>query len=122
MNVFPHRSSLIRRQHKWWQPLKVLFSPQYSLRTLAFATFLIAVGSIAYIWQWINYLQVGYHTQALEKEKIHLEQQISLLEIEVNFLSRLERLDHIATTRMNMQPPSPQQRVILNPAGAHESE
>lgn len=113
MNVFPHRSRLIRRQHKWWHISKLWFSPQYSLQTIIVATFLIALGSLAYIWQWTHYLQLGYQVQAFNKEKTHLQERIALLEIEVSFLTRLERLDRIATTQMNMRPPSPAQRLTL---------
>ena len=122
MNVFPRKSHMIRRQHKWWQFAKDWFSPQYSFRMVIVATVLIAVGSLSYIGQWANYLQLGYHTQTLEKEKIILQQRIALLEIEVSFLTRLERLDRIATTQMNMQPPSPTQRLILSSVNSDENE
>lgn len=117
MNVFPHRRRSIRRQHKYRNFIKLLFSslfsPQYSLRTVLFATVLIALGSIAYIWQWAQYLQEGYDTQALHKEKTVLQKRIALLEIEVSFLTRLDRLDQIATEQMKMRLPSPAQRLTL---------
>ncbi|MBF0289444.1 MAG: cell division protein FtsL [SAR324 cluster bacterium] len=113
MDFYTRRSSTVRQQQKWWHIPTVLFAPKYSFWVISFAIFLIAGGSLSYLWQWANYLQLGYRTQALEKEKVVLQQSISLLEIEVHFLSRLERLDRIATSRMNMRPPKPTQRFIL---------
>ena len=114
MNIFPYHSRLIRRQHYWWQAPEILFSPQYALHIVLFAVFLISIGCLLYIWQWTSYLQLGYRMQALQKEKNTLEQRIALLEIEVNYLTRPERLDQMATTRLNMHLPSPDQRLILN--------
>ena len=114
MNIFPYHSRLIRRQHYWWQVPEILFSPQYALHIVLFAVFLISIGCLLYIWQWTSYLQLGYRMQALQKEKNTLEQRIALLEIEVNYLTRPERLDQMATTRLNMHLPSPKQRLILN--------
>ena len=122
MNIFPYHSRLVRRQHKWWHALKILVSPQYALRTGLFAVFLIATGSLFYVWQWTNYLQLGYQIQALQKEKTTLEQKIALLEIEVNHLTRPERLDHIATTQLKMHVPSPSQLLILNPTVTYASD
>ena len=122
MNVFPRRSRLIRRQHKYRHFVKLLLSPQYSLRTIIFATVLVALGSIAYIWQWAQYLQMGYHTQALLKEKTVLQKRIGLLEIEVSFLTRLDRLDRIATEQMKMRLPSPAQRLTLPASPPDEAQ
>ena len=122
MNIFPYHSRLVRRQHKWWHELKILFSPQYALRTALFAVLLIAIGSLFYIRQWTNYLQLGYQIQAQQEEKATLEQRISLLEIEVNYLTRPERLDNIATTQLDMQLPSPSQRLILDSTGSDVSD
>ncbi len=122
MNIFPRKSRMIRRQHNWRWFAKDWFSPQHSFRIVTIAAVLIAVGSLSYIGQWANYLQVGYRAQTLEKEKTVLQQRIALLEIEVSFLTRLERLDRIATTQMNMRPPSPAQRFILNSAPSNENE
>ena len=122
MNIFPYHSRLVRRQHKWWHELKILFSPKYALRTALFAVLLIAIGSLFYIRQWTNYLQLGYQFQSLQEEKATLEQRISLLEIEVNYLTRPERLDHIATTQLDMQLPSPSQRLILDSTGSDASD
>lgn len=122
MNIFPYHSRLIRRQHNWWQAPEVLFSPQYALRTVLFAVFLISIGSLLYVWQWTSYLQLGYRMQALQKEKNTLEQRIALLEIEVNYLTRPERLDQIATTRLNMHLPPPDRRLILNRTVSDASE
>ncbi len=120
MDFYTHKSSTVRQQRKWWKVPTALFAPKYSFWVISFAVFLIAAGSLSYLWQWANYLQLGYHTQALEKEKVVLQQRIALLEIEVHFLSRLERVDHIATTQMNMRPPTPAQRFILQPPDSNE--
>ena len=115
MSTFIHKSSLIKKQRKWWKIPKLFFSPKYSLRIISFTACLIAIGSISYIWQWSNYLQIGYRIQALEVEKRKTLQRIDLLEIEASFLMRLERLEHIATTQMNMIQPTFPQRLIIPP-------
>ncbi|MBF0279260.1 MAG: cell division protein FtsL [SAR324 cluster bacterium] len=122
MNIFQRKSHMIRRQHKWWKFAKDWFSPQHSFRLVIVAAVLITVGSLSYIGQWANYLQLGYRTQTLIKEKTALEKKIALLEIEVSFLTRLERLDRIATTQMDMHPPSPAQRLILFSKNTDENE
>jgi len=111
MNAFIHKSSLVKKQSRWWKTLKSFFSPQYSLRIISFTACLIAVGSLSYIWQWANYLQIGYRIQALEAEKKKVLQRIDLLEIEASFLTRLNRLEHIAITQMNMIQPTSSQRL-----------
>lgn len=115
MSTFIHKSSLVKQQHKWWKTLTSFFSPKYSLRVISFTACLIAIGSISYIWQWASYLQIGYRIQALEVEKKKILQRIDLLEIEASFLMRLERLEYIATTQLNMAQPTFSQRLTIPP-------
>ncbi len=104
-NVFPRKSNLLKEQQKWWSTPSVLFSPKYAFRVIVFAILLIGLGVFSYLLQWIHYLEIGYRVQALAKEKAKVQQRIELLEIEVAFLTRPERLDRIASTQLKLLPP-----------------
>lgn len=120
MANFSHKAYSVKRQHRWWKTPTILLSPRYSFRVMAFAACLIAIGSLSHIWQWTNYLQIGYRIQALEKEKEALQHRISMLHIEISYLSRLDRLDRLATRQLKMQPPTLSQRLVLTSTPPNE--
>ena len=46
-------------------------------------------------------------------EQARLEEVIEPLEVEVRYLSRLERIDELARTQLGMAPPLPSQVIVL---------
>lgn len=120
MKGYSHKSHLIKRQHQWWKTPNLLFSQRYSFQVMAIAITLIAFGSLAHVWQWTRFVQLGYQVQKLETEKKAIVNRIDLLEIEISYLSRLDRLDHLATSQLKMKPPSLNQRLSLNPHNPNE--
>ncbi|MBF0350737.1 MAG: hypothetical protein HQM11_06875 [SAR324 cluster bacterium] len=74
----------------------LLFRLLKSFHLTLLTTFVIAISGIFYLWQWMNYLQHGYYVQLLEKQKNALELRLELLQIEINYLTRPQRLQSIA--------------------------
>jgi cell division protein FtsL len=73
----------------------------------------LTVGAVFYLWQRYQFVHLGYEVNQLRAEKARLEEAIEPLEVEVHYLSRLERIDELARTRLGMNPPLPSQVIVL---------
>jgi cell division protein FtsL len=80
---------------------------------------LLTLGSLLYLWQWMNYLQVSYDVQNLEKEHQQMSTRLEMLGVEIDYLSRPQRIETIAREQMLMGLPHPSQIYTLEEYAAH---
>jgi cell division protein FtsL len=73
----------------------------------------LTVGAVFFLWQRYQFVRLGYEVNRLRAEKARLEETIEPLEVEVEYLSRLERIDRLAREQLGMQPPLPSQVIVL---------
>ena len=73
----------------------------------------LTVGAVFFLWQRYQFVRLGYEVNRLRAEKARLEESIEPLQVEVEYLSRLERIDELARTRLGMHPPVPAQVIVL---------
>tara|TARA_B100001559_G_C16255547_1_gene509067 strand:- start:360 stop:614 length:255 start_codon:yes stop_codon:yes gene_type:complete len=66
---------------------------------------LVTAGCIFYLSQWMNFRQVAHRIDLLETNRSKLSSKLELLEVEISFLSRPQRLEYLAGGTMLMQPP-----------------
>ena len=109
MDIWSKKSGLLKAQYRLKQQSQVLWNVMQSVHMLLLVAFLITTGCFLYLWQWMNYLKGGYHVQALEKEKAVTLHRLELLETEINFLSRPQRIESIAVGKIGMRPLTPMQ-------------
>lgn len=73
----------------------------------------ITVGAVFFLWQRYQFVRLGYEVNRLRAEKARLEEAIEPLEVEVRYLSRLERIDRLAREELGMHPPAPSQVIVV---------
>jgi len=74
---------------------------------------LLTVGALFFVWQRYQFVRLGFEVGALRQRQAQLEERIRPLEVEVEYLSRPERIEAIARDRLGMRPPAPGQMVIV---------
>ncbi len=92
--------------------------PVASLVLLVLCAALLTTGAVFFVWQRYQYVRLGFDVSALRRERTALEQAIEPLEIEAEYLSRLERIEALARGKLGMRPPRASQVKLLD---THES-
>ena len=90
----------------------VLGSASYVVLVVLCAV-VITVGAVFFLWQRYQFVRLGYEVNVLRAHKARLEEAIEPLEVEVQYLSRLERIDRLARSELGMHPPYPAQVIVL---------
>ena len=86
-----------------------------SFYTMMMLGFLITMGCLFYLWQWMNYRSIAMDVDQLTKQHASQLYRIELLEVEIDYLTRPKRLEHLASSLMQLQPPEhPPRFVSLN--------
>jgi cell division protein FtsL len=75
--------------------------------------FVIAAGGLFYLWQRFQFTKLGFEVARLRQQKTQLEERIEPLQVEVDYLSRLERIDTLAREQLGMRAPAPGQVIVL---------
>lgn len=121
MTPYRTRSSTVRKQkrERFFQGL--IQSPKITPALLMMAGVMLGIGGFLYLWQWAHYLNEGYQVQKLQKHKLVLKEETEMLELEVNYLSRPERLERIALKQLKLKYPNASQLRNL-PDQAHPAE
>ncbi|MCZ6558085.1 MAG: cell division protein FtsL [SAR324 cluster bacterium] len=95
-----------------------LFKPRSrglsSMTLVVFCAALLTVGAVFFLWQRYQYIRLGFAVTELRQRKAVLQGEIEPLEFEVEYLSRLERIETLATERLGMRPPRTSQVRRLN--------
>jgi len=73
----------------------------------------LTVGAVFFLWQRYQFVRLGYEVHRLRAEQTRLAEAIEPLEVEVQYLSRLERIDELARGRLDMHAPLPSQVIVL---------
>ena len=74
---------------------------------------LLALGAVFFVWQRHQHVQLGFEVAELRRAKALLEEQIEPLTVEVEFLSRLERINTLARKQLGLSQPQPGQITII---------
>ena len=73
-----------------------------SFLTIALLGSLITIGGLIYIWQWMNHRNVAKEVEELERRHAAQIFRMELLELEIDYLTRPERLKSLATAMTNL--------------------
>jgi cell division protein FtsL len=73
----------------------------------------LTFGAVFYLWQRYQFVRLGYEVDTLRADRTRLVEAIEPLEVEVQYLSRPERIDALARARLGMRPPRPDQVIVL---------
>ncbi len=86
--------------------------------------FLLAVvATLLYLWQHMVMVDLGYRIETARAEMSRVSHQRDELLLEVARLSSLNRIERIASTRLSMRAPEPDQLVrVIIPTGAERPE
>jgi len=84
-----------------------------ALGLIVACAFLLTLGGLAFVWQRYEFVRLGFEVAALRQRQTQLQERIGPLEIEVEYLSRPERIEAIARGRLGMRPPLPADVILL---------
>ena len=106
--------SSLRNQFRWKLVPGFIWKSVQSFRITLLIWGLVTVGCIFYLSQWMNFRQVAHRIDLLETYRSKLSSQLELLEVEISYLTRPQRLEFLAGGTMLMQPPeSVQYKFVL---------
>lgn len=83
---------------------------------------LITVGAVFYVWQRWQYISLGFDVAGLRTRAAALERRLEPLEVEVDYLTRPERIDAIAQQRLGLHMPVPSQIIVVDTDGPVPAE
>lgn len=81
----------------------------------------IAAGGLFYVWQRFQFTKLGFEVARLRQQKSDLEARLEPLQVEVDYLSRLERVDKLAREQLGMRAPVPGQVIVLDGGAGAEA-
>ncbi len=99
----------LRNQFRWKLVPRFIWRAVQSFHITLLIWGLVTIGCIFYLTQWMNYRQVAQRIDLLENKRLNLVSQLELLEVEVSYLTRPQRLDILVEKRMHMSSPNPSQ-------------
>ena len=70
---------------------------------------ILTLGALFFVWQRYQFLRLGFTVAELRQRKAVLQDLIEPLEIEVEYLSRPERIESLATKQLGLRVPQPSQ-------------
>jgi cell division protein FtsL len=95
-------------------PLSYVRMRRASTAVLVVACALVlSVGAVFFVWQRYQFIRLGFAVHKLRGERAALEERIEPLRVEVEYLSRLERIDALAREQLGMRPPAPSQVIVI---------
>ena len=95
----------LKHQFRWKLVPRFIWQSMQSFRITLLVWGLVTIGSIFYLSQWMNYRQVAHRIDSLETKRSKLSSQIELLEVEISYLTRPQRLEILAEKTMRMAAP-----------------
>ena len=69
--------------------------------------------SIGYVWSNFERTQIGYDISQLKKEEMRLREINQKLKLELATLKSPQNLEHLATVKLGLRPPTPEQIILL---------
>ena len=105
----------LKHQFRWKLVPRFIWKSVQSFHITLLVWGLVTVGCIFYLSQWMNYRQVAHRVDSLENQHSFLVSKLELLEVEIDYLARPKRLERLASSLMQLQPPEhPPRFVSLN--------
>ena len=95
----------LKNQFRWKLVPRFIWQSMQSFRITLLVWGLVTIGGIFYLSQWMNFRQVAHRIDSLETKRTKLSSQIELLEVEISYLTRPQRLDFLAENTMRMTAP-----------------
>ena len=95
----------LKNQFRWKLVPRFIWKSVQSFRITLLIWGLVTAGCILYLSQWMNFRQVAHRIDLLETKRSKLSYKLELLEVEISFLTRPQRLEYLAGGTMLMQPP-----------------
>lgn len=92
-----------------------------SLMLILFTCSMIVIGILSYIWRGVEIISIGYKMRAVYYQQTVLQDQRQKLILERASLRSLKRIEHIASSELNLVKPNPEQVIIL-PANKAERD
>jgi cell division protein FtsL len=104
------QSKKLRQQ----EPLRQRDPVQFrTLMLILFTSSLIVLGILSYIWRGVEIISMGYKMRAIYAQQSLLKEQRQKLILEKAALRSLKRIEHIASSQLNLVKPNPDQMIIL---------
>ena len=95
----------LKHQFRWKLVPRFIWQSMQSFRITLLVWGLVTIGGIFYLSQWMNFRQVAHRIDSLETKRSKLSSQIELLEVEISYLTRPQRLETLAEKIMRMAAP-----------------
>jgi cell division protein FtsL len=74
---------------------------------------MIVIGILSYIWRGVEIMSMGYRMRDVYAQQRLLQEQRQRLILEKAALRSMKRVEHIASSELNLVKPNPDQTVIL---------
>jgi len=72
-----------------------------------------SAGALFYLWQRYEFVRLGFAVDDLRSRRALLLEKIEPLRVEMNYLSRPERIESLARESLRMRPPQPSQVIVV---------
>ncbi len=95
----------LKHQFRWKLVPRFIWQSIQSFYITLLVWGLVTVGGIFYLSQWMNYRQVAHRIDWLETKHSKLFYELELLEVEISYLTRPQRLEALAGKIMLMTSP-----------------
>jgi cell division protein FtsL len=95
----------LKHQFRWKLVPRFIWRSVQSFHITLLVWGLVTIGCIFYLTQWMNYRQVGHRVDSLETQRSILVSKLELLEVEISYLTRPQRLEALAEKTMLMASP-----------------
>ena len=95
----------LKHQFRWKLVPRFIWRSVQSFQITLLVWGLVTIGSIFYLTQWMNYRQVAHRVDSLETQRSILVSKLELLEVEISYLTRPQRLEALAEKTMLMASP-----------------
>ena len=99
----------LKHQFRWKLVPRFIWRSMQSFHITLLIWGLITVGCIFYLSQWMNYRQVAHRVDYLETQRANLVTKLELLEVEISYLTRPQRLEVLVENTMHITSPNPAQ-------------
>ena len=95
----------LKNQFRWKLVPRFIWRSVQSFHITLLVWGLVTIGCIFYLTQWMNYRQVAHRVDSLETQRSILVSKLELLEVEISYLTRPQRLEALAEKTMLMASP-----------------
>lgn len=99
----------LKHQFRWKLVPRFIWRSAQSFHLTLLVWGLVTVGCIFYLSQWMNYRQVAHRIDSLETHRSKLSSKLELLEVEISYLTRPQRLEFLVDKTMLTTSPNPAQ-------------